>query len=35
MLTELIVAVISQHIHMSNHTVHLKFMQCYISVISQ
>ena len=36
MLPKLIVAVISQHIQISNHYVgHLKLIQCYMSIITQ
>ena len=35
-LTNLIVVIISQYIHISNHyVVHLKLTQCYMSIISQ
>ena len=36
MMTKLIVEVLSQYIHMSNHyVVLLKLIQCYMSIISQ
>ena len=35
MLTRLILVIVSQFIHTSNHVVYLKIIQCYMSIISQ
>ena len=36
MLTEFIVVITSQNIHISNHyAIYFKLMQCYMSIVSQ